>query len=99
MKMRFQQRLKDDLRGHLCDPIGHRWNTQRPLAATLLGYFHSADRRRKVTARGHSIPQLIQIVLQASLKAFNRLPIDPSSSSVALDRLKRYPHKFLWNLV
>jgi len=99
MKVRFQQWLKGHLRGHLCDPVGHRRNTQRSSTTTFLGYFHSAYRRRMVAARGHPIPQLVQIVLQTLLKAFDRLSVDPSAPTVALDQLIRFPQKLLRNLV
>jgi hypothetical protein len=77
----------------------YRRNTQRPLAAIFLGYFYTADRLWVVAARGHPIPQLVQIVLQTLLKAFDRLSIDPSAPTVALDQLIRFPQKLLRNLV
>ena len=69
-------------RGHHClrDPIGHSRHTQNPdPIAVRLRYLHGQHRRRKVTARGHSIPDLVQIVLQIVLELLERAPVHPGA--------------------
>jgi hypothetical protein len=90
MKVRFQHRLKDHLRGHLRDPVAHRRNTQGTHAPAFLGYFHPANCFRMVAARRHPVPELIEVILQAFLKALDRLPVDPSRSPICFDQLIRF---------
>ena len=51
------------------------------------GYLHSQHRRRKVTPRGHPIPDLVQIVLQILLKTLDAASVHPGGT------LGRRPHR------
>ncbi len=42
-------------------------------------YFHRLDRRREVAARGHPIPDPIQVVLQIGLELLDRDSITPAA--------------------
>jgi hypothetical protein len=84
MKVGFQYRFKDHLRGHLGDPVGHRGYPKRAHAPVLLGYLHPSYRIRMVAAGGHSVPELVQIVLQTLLKALHREPIYTGRVTVCL---------------
>ena len=73
MKIWFHLRLKIDLDHHLRYAVRYRGYSQNPFPSTLLRYFYRFDRRGKVTAGGHPIPDLVQVILQILLKICYRL--------------------------
>src|SRR5947209_5412452 len=58
---------------------------------------HTQHGRWKVRARGHPIPDLIEIALQVLLERRQRLAIHTRSSLVRLDPLIRIPNELLRN--
>ncbi len=81
----------------LGDPIRNRRNPQLSFPSTSLRYLHRADRRWKVTARRHPIPQLVEVVFQVLLKLRNRLFVDSCCSLIRFDPLIRVPDFLLGN--
>ncbi len=75
-----------------------RGYAQAALASVLLRYPNRPDRRRKVRARRHPIPNLIEIVLQVLLEHLDRLSIDASCSVVRLDPSVGLPNHPLGNI-
>src|SRR5258708_9600705 len=63
MEMSFQLRLEIPFDDSLRDAIRDSRYSQQPLPAITLVDLHSLHRRRKIAARGHAIPELVQIVL------------------------------------
>lgn len=52
-----------------------------------------------VTAGGHPVPELIEVVLQTFLEALDRLPVDPRSTTVGFDQPVRFYNELLRYLV
>ena len=63
MEMFFQFRLQLLLNYLLSDSVRHCRYSQRSHPTVSLGYFHPQYRRGEITARGHPIPQFVQVVL------------------------------------
>ena len=80
MEQWVHHRLQSRLHHRLCDPIRHSRYAQLSFPTIGLRYFHRPHGRRKVTARRHPIPDLIEIPFQVSLKLCHRLLIDPGRS-------------------
>ena len=98
MELRFHQRLQDHLHHGLRHAIRHGRNAQRARAAVVLRDLDEPHGRRKVRARRHPIPDLVEIALQVLLERRQRLAIHARSSSVRLHPLIRFPHELLRNL-
>ena len=92
-KARLYHRLNDLFDHHLGHAVGHRWNTQNALPATLLRNGDRFDRWGKVAARGHSIPDLVEIALQVRLEILDRLLIHPGRSRIGFDRFVGLLHQ------
>src|SRR5205814_5703532 len=75
------------------DSIRDRRNSQRPgfRLAVALRDVDTPNRWRHVAPRGHSVPQLVEVVRKISLKVRNRLPIYSSRSLVGLYFLEGLP--------
>src|SRR5664279_3134804 len=54
-------------------------------------------RRRKVTPRGHPVPNPIKVVLQIGFEVLDRAPVHSRRSLVGLDSPVRLPHQVLGN--
>ena len=70
MEQRVEYRLNVQLCRHLSDSVFYRWDSQNSNSAVFLGDFYCHDRFRKIAPRAHSVPQLVQIVLQVSFVIF-----------------------------
>src|ERR1019366_5138743 len=91
MEQRVHRRLQSRLHHPLPDPIRHRRYAQLPFPAVGFRYLHRPHRRRKVTARRHPIPDLVQVPFQVPFEIRNRLLVDPCRSLVGFDSLIRFP--------
>ncbi|MBC2586876.1 recombinase family protein [Rhodococcus aetherivorans] len=76
----------------LGDPIGDRRDTQHPLPAVAFRDRHRPHRLRMIRARGHPIPDLVQIVLQIGLELLEALPVHPRSTLVGGHLQPGLPH-------
>ena len=65
----------------------------------FLRYLDESNGRRKVQARRHPIPDLVQIRFQVLLECCQRLPIHTRSTAVRFDPLVRSPNELLRNIV
>src|SRR5438445_6698176 len=93
LQLRFQVPFDDRLRYSVRD----RWYTQWYLSSIALLDLHPLHWRRKITARGHAIPELVQIVFQIGLKLFDRLIVHTGSSPVCFYPFVRFPTELLGN--
>jgi hypothetical protein len=59
---------------------------------------HEAHGRRKIAARGHPIPDLVQVVLQVLLARLEALPVHTGRPAVRLYPAIRLPHGLLGNI-
>ena len=98
MKMRLQKGFQELLDHHLCNAICHGWDSQRSHSSITLWYLDSTNRRRKIAPRGHTIPQLIEIIFQILFKVGYRLPIDACRSTICLYSLECLPNLLFGNL-
>jgi len=73
MELRIDLRLQVEFHDHLGHPVCNRGNAQRSLPASRLGYIHQSDRIWEVRARGHPIPDLVEVSRKVLLKIRNRL--------------------------
>jgi hypothetical protein len=92
MEHRLQQRFEPALDNHLCNSVRHRGDAQRPCLAIALRNVNALDRRREVAARGHAIPDPVQVLVQILLEHGDRDPVATSRATVGLDALVRLPH-------
>ncbi len=93
--MRFHERLEEHLDDSLRDPVTHGRNTEEARTSVALRNLDAPHWWRKVGARGHSIPDLVEIALQVFVEHFQRFPIHPSRASVCFDPLVRLPNELL----
>ena len=80
----------------LGDSVGHSGHPENSRSSGL-GDLNRLHRRRKVRARGHPVPDLIQVAPQILFEILDRAPIHPGRALVSLDSLVRLPHQLLWN--
>src|SRR5215470_2729686 len=97
MEMRVDLGLQTLLNNHLCHPVSYRRNAQRPAPASRFRYLHASNGRRLIAARGHPIPELVQVVGQPRLKLLDRLPINTRRALIGLDLLVGFPDFALRN--
>src|SRR6516225_5132162 len=98
MEVFLQFRLQIGFDHRLRDSVRDRWNTSRPSSdPSSLGDLHALHWWRKVAARRHAIPELVEIVFQISLKLLNRLIIDTSCSPVRFHPFVRIPNPSFGN--
>src|SRR6516165_3667148 len=76
-----------------------RWYSQLPFPSSVLVDLHRPDRRWKVAARRHPIPDLVEVVLQLPLEALNRLLVDTCCSLIGFNLLICLPYLPLGNTV
>src|SRR3954471_21366303 len=67
---------------HLRHTVCHRWDPEHALPAILLRDAHRFDRWGTVAAGGHAVPELIEIVLQASLEDLKAHSVHPRCPAV-----------------
>jgi hypothetical protein len=80
--------------GHhrLGDPVRDGRHAKNPDPLTMrLRYPYRLDRGREVAARGHPVPDLVQVALQIRLELPQRHLIHPWCAFVRLDLLVRLP--------
>jgi hypothetical protein len=63
----------------------------------FLRYRHGFNRRRKIAARSHAIPKLVQIVANIPLELRNRLVVYTGASSIVFHSLEGFPDERLGN--
>src|SRR5210317_741872 len=97
MKNRIYFGFQIHLDHHLRHAIRYGGYTQPSGSPISFGYVYRAYRRRKITARGHPIPDLIKIVLKTNLKILDRLPIDSRSPLVRLYPTIGFPYHLFGN--
>ena len=99
MKNRLYFGLQIHLDHHLRHAIRYGWDPQPSESPISFGNIYRAYRRRKITPRGHPIPDLIKIVLKTNLKIFDRLPIDSRCPLVRLYPTIGFPDHLLGNTI
>src|SRR5215468_8976655 len=99
MEARFDYWLQMHLDDHLRHPISDRGYPQRPQATTGLRNLDETHRRRKVTPRGHPIPDLVEVILQVGFESLDGLTVHPGSAVVGLDLLVGLPDHLFGNSV
>src|SRR5450759_1170839 len=92
MEHRFHLRLQPCRYHRLGDPVRYRGHTQHPDPTVSLRNWHRAHRWREVGPRRHSVPDLVQIVLQVRLERLDGLPIHSRCTLVGLDFPIRLPY-------
>src|SRR5450756_400914 len=97
MEQWIYRRFQSRLHYHLRNPVRYRWNPQLSFSAICLRYFHRPHRRRKVTARRHPIPDLVQVPFQVPLEIPNRLFIDACRSLIGFYPFIRFQYLPLRN--
>ena len=78
--------------GHhgLSHPVGDSGNAEHSAAATVwLRDLHRAHRGRKVGARRHPVPDLVQVPLEIPLEVLDTLPVHSRGTSIRPDFLPR----------
>ncbi len=90
---RFQDRFQMPLDHHLGDPVGNRWNPERPGSSSIaFRYVNATHGWGKVASRRHSVPDPIEVLTQIPVEILDRLPVHSSRPSVGLHLLVRFPH-------
>src|SRR5512132_202387 len=90
--------LNDLLDDHLRHAIGDGGHTQNPLAPSLFGNGDRTHRRWKVGSRTHSIPDLVEIVLQVGFELLDCLPVHAGRTSIGFDRFIGFVHSLLFDI-
>jgi hypothetical protein len=94
MEDRLQARFQPQCNHRLGDSVGHGGNPENPRPTAMrFRYLHRPHRRRKVAARGHPVPQPIQVVTQIGLDLLDGLPGHSGGTLVPFDALVRLPHQ------
>ena len=83
MELRFHGFLQPGRDHGLRDSVRDGGNAENPGSrAVRFRYFHRFHRGREVAARGHPVPDLIEIPLQIGLEVLDRLPVHPRRAFV-----------------
>lgn len=98
MKVRFQYRFQHELDNRLGNPVRNCGNTQWAQTARVFWNLYKFYRGRKVTARRHAIPDLVQVPFQALFKIFYHLAIHASSATIGFDLLVGLPDQAFGNI-
>jgi len=86
MEDRFHVRLQVHGGHGLSDPVRHGGHSEHSdPAPRLLRYLYRSHRGREVAARGHPVPELVEIPFQVPLELHNGLPVDTGCAFVGLD--------------
>ena len=85
------------LQHRLCDTVSHRGDTERPLPSIRFRYLDHPDGCRKVSARRHPIPDLVEVRFEPPLELGNRFFVDTCSALVRLDTEPGFPDHSLGN--
>ncbi len=87
----LQNRLQPVFDHHLRDAIRDRRYPQRSRSTRRLGYLNTLNCWRHIAARGHSVPDLVQVPHEVLVKFLNRLAIDSGTAFVGFYLLVRAP--------
>ncbi len=87
MKDRLQLRFQVHLDNHLGDAIPNRWNPKRSSLSVGLRDVHTSYRRWKIASGRHSVPDLIQIILEILFKLLQGHLINTTCASIRLHTL------------
>src|SRR5262249_48498085 len=99
VELRLHQRLQEHRRHCLRYPIGDRRHTKRSdPSAMRLRYLHRPHRRRKIGTRTHTIPDLVQLILQIRLELRKGLLVHSRGTLILRDLLVCLPHQGLGNI-
>jgi hypothetical protein len=99
MEDRFDLHLQPPRHHCLGNSVAHGGNPKNSGSRTVwFRYLHCAHRRRKVTPRGHPVPDPIQIVLQVLLKILDRAAVHTWRPLVLLDPFPCIPYFPLRNI-
>ena len=90
--------LETQPRGHLRDSIRNRRYSQRSCSSALLRNLHPPHRLWMVAARGHPIPELVEIFREIPVELLKRLSIDPCCPIVCPYKLVCLPYESLRNV-
>src|SRR5260370_28391929 len=100
MEDRFQDGLQVALDDFLGDSIRDRRNPQRSgfRLAVALRDVDPSNRWGQVAPRGHSVPELVEVIGEVSLEVCNRLSVYSSRPLVSLHLLEGLPEFLLRNI-
>ena len=99
MEFRFHGFLQPGRDHGLRDSVRDSRHAENPgPRAMRFRYFHRFHRRREVAARGHPVPDLIEITLQIGLEILNRLLVHPWRALVGFHFQPGALHLLLRNL-
>src|SRR2546426_1544242 len=99
MENRLHLGLEHHLHDRLRHSIGDGGNAEWADAAALLRNLNKPHGRRKVRARRHPVPDLIEVPLQVLLEPRQRLAVHARCTSVRLHPLVCFPDELLRNVV
>ena len=96
MEFRFHDFLQPGRDHGLRNSVRDGGHAENPGSrAVRFRYFHRFDRGREVAARGHPVPDLIEIPLQIGLEVLNRLPVRPWRAFIGFHFQPGVPHLLL----
>src|ERR1700730_9667981 len=100
MEDRLQDGLQVELDDFLGEPIRDRRNPQRSgfRLAVALRDVDPSNRWGQVAPRGHSVPELVEVIREVSLEVCNRLSVYSSRPLVSLHLLEGLPDFLLRNI-
>ena len=93
MELRFHLILQPGRDHGLRDPVRDGGNPENPGASAMrFRYFHRPHRGREIAARGHPVPDLIQIAPQILRELLYRAAIHSRRALIGLDLLPCPPY-------
>ena len=107
MEFRFHYFLQPGRDHGLRDSVRYGGHAENPGSRAMrFRYFHRLDRGREIAARGHPVPDLIEVTLQTGLEVLDRLLVhsrralvgfhfQPGALHLLLRYLKRLAGRFL----
>ncbi len=99
MELRFHRLLQPGGRHSLRDSVRDSRNPENSgPSAMRLRYLHRHHRRRKVAARRHPIPDLVQIAFQIGLEVLDRAAVRPRRALIGLHLQPGVPNLLLRNV-
>jgi len=95
----FYGRFNIDLDDHLRYPVRHRGHSEDAFSPVLFGNFHRFHRWGEIAAGRHSIPNLVEVVLQVLLECLQAFVVYSRRSLVRFHSLERLQHYMLGDFV
>src|ERR1035438_1331209 len=87
MEVRINLWLQTLFHHHLSHTVRYGGDPQRACSTAVLRDFYTPDGRWEITAGGQSVPELVEVAFQRSLKLIYRLPIHTRRAIIGLDLL------------